>query len=112
MSISTIIIFVAIIGIISGAIRPWLGIVAGFIAFPALFCIFRSTDIIYLIVTALAGAIISGIAGFVSSIFFSGMKGKGHNTGPNFMSGFGGGRGGGPPGGIILSDEERQRNKK
>jgi len=47
------------------------------------------------------------VCGFVGTIIFSGLKGRGHNVGPTYISGFGAHH----PGGIILSDEERRAVK-
>ena len=111
MDITTIVILVSFAGILFGAKRPLFGCIAGLIIFPALVYFFLPTTLKYLIISAIAGTILGGITGFVSSIFYSGLKGKGHNSGPSYIGGFGG-RGGQRPGGIILSDEEREHHKK
>ena len=66
---------------------------------------------VYNIIPIVIGTLIFcllGLAwGLICSIIFSGLKGKGHNTGPTYISGFGAHH----PGGIILSDEERKALK-
>ena len=48
---------------------------------------------------------LSGLACcFVCGLLISGLKGRGHNVGPTYLSGFGAHH----PGGVILSDEERK----
>ena len=111
MDLSTIVIIVALAGGISGAKRLWVGSFTGFIAFPLLYYFTQSQGILGIFITALLGAIIACLTGFAGSFFYSGFKGKGHNTGPSFIGGFGGGRGGAPPGGIVLSDDERKKNR-
>ena len=112
MSLSTIILGVLFLGAVIGAKKPWAGCIAGGIAFPLLFYLFCPWTFASLVLTTAAGSILGYITGFVGSIFFSGFKGKGHNTGPSFMGGFGGGRGGAPPGGIVLSDEELRKFRR
>jgi hypothetical protein len=52
---------------------------------------------------------LSGLAcSFICFIIFSGLKGRGHNVGPTYLSGFGAHH----PGGLILSDEERKMLKE
>jgi len=112
MSLSTVIIIVGATGAIFGVKRPWIGGIAGLIIFPLLLYIFISTKLIFLAFAIIFGFLIGIGIGFVSSLIFSGLRGRGHSSGPSYMSGFGGGRGGAPPGGIILSDEERKNIKK
>jgi hypothetical protein len=111
MDLSTIVLIVAILGAIFGAKGPWVGVVAGLMAFPLLYCLTQTAGFLGAVVTAVAGAMIAGLTGFGASFFYSGFKGKGHNTGPSYIGGFGGGRGGALPGGIVMSDEEHRKNK-
>lgn len=111
MDLSTMVIIVAILGAVFGAKKPWVGSVAGLITFPLLYYLLQTAGVLGLILTAVSGAVIAGLIGFAASLFYSGFKGKAHNTGPAFIGGFGGGRGGAPPGGIILSDDERKKNR-
>lgn len=110
MSLSTIIIIVGVIGAILGVKKPWIGGIAGLIVFPLLFYIFISTKLLFLVLSAILGFLLGLGTGFITTIIFSGLKGKEHSTGPSY--GVGGGRGGAHPGGIILSDEERENLKK
>lgn len=112
MSLSTAVLLVVFSAILFGAKKPIIGIFVGSILLPVLVYFFHSHSIIFLFFSIIIGALIGGVTAFISSIFFAGMKGKGHNSGPSFLGGFGGGRGGAPPGGIILSDKERERLKK
>jgi len=111
-NIIDVVVFGTLISSIFGIKRPILGAIAGAIILPLLYYIFGPGSIITILLLIFIGFGLGYSGGFVFSIFFSGFKGKGHNTGPSYMGGFGGGRGGAPPGGIILSDEERKRLKK
>ena len=111
-SLSTFIIFVFLLSAILGFKKRIVGGVAGAMALPFLCYVFLDKEGLELFLFSLIGFVIGSVAGFLASIILSGMRGKGHNTGPSYMGGFGGGRGGGLPGGIILSDEERNNLKK
>ena len=99
MSLHTIVFVVGLIAVILGAKKPWVGGLAGFIAFSSLFYIDISTSIILLIVIAPIGFLFSLAAAFASSIISSGLKSKGNMTCSSYMSGFGVHH----PGGIICS---------
>ena len=111
-NIIDVVVFGTLISSVFGIKKPILSAIAGIIVLPLLYYFFGSGNIITYIILVFIGFGLGYLGGFVLSVFFSGMKGKGHNTGPSYMGGFGGGRGGAPPGGIILSDEERERLKK
>jgi hypothetical protein len=60
-------------------------------------------NIIPIVISMLFLSILGLAWGFVCSIIYSGLKGRGHNIGPTYGIGFEAHH----PGGIILSDEER-----
>ena len=111
-NIIDVVVFGTLISSIFGIKKPIFSGIAGAITLPLLYYFFGPGNIATILILIFIGLILGYLGGFVLSIFFSGFKGKGHNTGPSYMGGFGGGRGGAPPGGIILSDEERKRIKK
>ena len=92
-------------------ISCWFGGAAGAVAAPILSFMLISNSRLLLLISIPEGFLLALTAGFIGSFVFSGLRGRGHNTGPSYMSGFGGGRSGAPPGGIILSDEERKHLK-
>jgi len=106
-NIIDVVVFDTLISSVFGIKKPIFSAIAGIIVLPLLYYFFGSGNIITYIVLVFIGFGLGYLGGFVLSVLFSGMKGKGHNTGPSYM-----GRGGAPPGGIILSDEERERIKK
>ena len=112
IDLSVVILVVVFISAFVGYKKPLRGGVIGAFALPCLCYVFLFTNAVFLLLSGVIGLFIGIIAALISSILISGMMGKGHNTGPSFMSGFGGGRGGAPPGGIILSDEERKHKLK
>jgi hypothetical protein len=99
MSLHTVIFIVGLIAVIIGVKRPWLGGLAGLIAFSLLFYVDISTSIILLIVIAPIGFLFSLATAFASSIISAGLKGKGNMTCSSYMGGFGAHH----PGGIICS---------
>ena len=99
MSLHTIIFIVALIAVIIGIKRPWLGGFTGLIVFSLLFYADISTNIILLTAIAPIGFLFSTAAAFTSSIFASGLKSKGNMACSSHMSGFGAHH----PGGIICS---------
>ena len=99
MSLHTIIFIVGLIAIIIGVKRPWLGGLAGLMAFSLLVYIDISRSIILLMAIAPIGFLFSLATAFASSIISSGLKSKGNMTCSSFMSGFGVHH----PGGIICS---------
>jgi hypothetical protein len=104
MSFSTIIFIVSFIGAIIGLKKIWMGETAGLLIAPFLFYFSISSNIIPIVIGTLTFSLLGFACGFVCSIIFSGLKGRGHNVGPAYISGFGAHH----PGGIILSDEERK----
>lgn len=104
MSLSTIIFIVLLLGAIFGFKKPWMGGITGLLIAPSLFYFSISSNIIPLVIVTLICFLLSIAFGFASSILFSGLKGKGHNAGITYMSGFGVHH----PGGIILSNGERK----
>jgi hypothetical protein len=111
-NIIDVVVFGTLVASIFGIKKPIFSAIAGIFILPLLYYFFGPGNIVTIIILIFVGFGLGYLGGFVLSIFFSGFKGKGHNTGPYYMGGFGGGRGGAPPGGIILSDEERKRLKK
>ena len=107
-NIFDVIVFGTLVASFFGIKRPLFSSIAGLVILPLLYHWFGPGNITTLIILMPVGLILGFLAGLVLSILLSGFKGKGHNTGPSFMGGFGGGRGGAPPGGIILSDDERK----
>ena len=99
MDLHTIVFIVALIAVVIGAKKPWLGGFAGIIAFSLLFYADISTNIILLMIIAPIGFLFSLAAAFASSIISSGLKSKGNMTCSSYMSGFGAHH----PGGIICS---------
>ena len=61
-------------------------------------------NIIPIVISTLICFLSASVSVFVCFTIFSGLKGRGHNVGPTYISGFGAHH----PGGIILSDEERK----
>ena len=111
-NIIDVVVFGILISSIFGIKRPIFSAIAGAIMLPFLYYFFGPGNIVTILILIFVGFGLGYLGGLVLSIFFSGFKGKSHNTGPSYMGGFGGGRGGAPPGGIILSDEERKGIKK
>lgn len=111
-NILDIVVFGTLISSVFGIKKPIFSAIAGIMILPLLYYFFGSGNIITYTILIFIGFGLGYLGGFVLSVFISAAKGKGHNTGPSYMGGFGGGRGGAPPGGIILSDEERERLKK
>jgi len=99
MSLHTIVFIVGLLAVIIGVKRPWLGGLAGLIAFSLMFYVDISTSIILLVAIAPIGLLFSLATAFASSIISSGLKSKGNMTCSSFMSGFGVHH----PGGIICS---------
>lgn len=106
------ILFGTIISALFGIRRPIFGGIAGSLVLPISYYFSGSGNVLVIFIMIPVGFFFGLSLGFVFSIIFLGLKGKGHNTGPSYFGGFGGGRGGAPPGGIILSDEERKRRLK
>lgn len=107
LSVAVIFIIFFITSAIAGRHKPPIGACLGAVVLPLLGYFFSDSRGVFLAVLATVGLILGYLAGLIGPLFASGFKGKGHNTGPSFMSGFGGGRAA-RPGGIILSDEERK----
>ena len=110
-TLTTFIILVFLISAIIGCKKPLIGGVIGTVVLPLLYFLFNDSGAVVLVVLCILGFFLGLIAGFIGFIFVSGWRGKGHNIGPSYMSGFGGGRSA-RPGGIVLSDEERKHIKK
>jgi hypothetical protein len=104
MSLSTIIFIVGLLGAVSGVKKPWMGGIAGLVIAPSLFYFSISSNIIPLVLVTLICFLLGLACGFASSILISGLKGKGHQAGTTYVSGFGVHH----PGGIILANGERQ----
>ena len=104
MSLSTIIFIVGLLGAVFGVKKPWMGGITGLLIGPSLFYFGISSNIIPLVIVTLICFLLGIACGFVSSILFSGLKGKGHKAGTTYVSGFGVHH----PGGIILSNGERK----
>ena len=104
MSLSTIIFTVMLLGAILGVKKPWMGGIAGLLIAPSFFYFSISSDIIPLVIVTLICFPLSLACGFVSSILFAGLKGKGHKVGTAYVGGFGAHH----PGGIILANGERK----
>lgn len=107
----SIAILVVLFSAILGIKKPIVGSITGAIAFPILCYVFLNKIGFQLLIYIFLGFFIGLLAGSLSYMIISGWKGKGHNIGPSYMSGFGGGKAA-RPGGIILSDEERKNTKK
>ena len=99
MSLHTIVFIVGLLAVIIGVKRPWLGGLAGLIAFSLMFYVDISESIILLVVIAPIGFLFSLATAFASSIISSGLKSKGNMTCSSYMSGFGAHH----PGGIICT---------
>ncbi len=104
MNFFTMIFIVSILGAIIGAKKTWMGGVAGLLVAPLLFYFSTPLNMISTIFNIVFLFILGLAYGFMSSIIFSGLKGRGNSVGQTFMSGFGAHH----PGGIILSDEEHK----
>ena len=111
-SFAVYVIMVLIFSAFLGLRNPQIGGMTGAIVLPLICYLFSGNEGLELILISLIGMAIGLSSGFLFPILISGMRGKGHNSGPSYMGGFGGGRGGGLPGGIILSDDERKNLKK
>ena len=99
MSLHTIVFIVGLIAVIVGSRKPWLGGIAGLIAFSLLIYIDISSSILLLIAISPIGFLFSLAAAFASSIISAGLKSKGNMTCSSYMSGFGAHH----PGGIICT---------
>lgn len=102
MGISTIIFIVSLLGASIGVKNIWMGGIPGLLIVPLLIYFSISSNITLIVISTLISSLLGIACGFVCSIIFSGLKGRGHNVGQTFMSGFGAHH----PGGIILSDGE------
>jgi hypothetical protein len=104
MNLSTIIFIVGLLGAVLGVKKPWIGGITGAVTAPLLFYFSISSNILHLVVVTLICFLLALACGFASSVFFAGLKGKGHKAGTTYVSGFGVHH----PGGIILSNGERK----
>ena len=105
MSLHTIVFIVGLLAVIIGVKRPWLGGLAGLIAFSLMFYVDISESIILLVVIAPIGFLFSLATAFASSIISSGLKSNGNMTCSSYMSGFGAHH----PGGIICTVKNRKK---
>ena len=105
MSLHTIVFIVGLLAVIIGVKRPWLGGLAGLIAFSLRFYVDISESIILLVVIAPIGFLFSLATAFASSIISSGLKSKGNMTCSSYMSGFGAHH----PGGIICTVKNNKK---
>ncbi len=112
MDLVTIFIVMAVATSLAGCRRPVIGAAVGAVLLPLLYGLFISASFKFVVMFLIVGSGAGFLFAWVGHLFYSGFRGKGHNTGPSYMGGFGGGRGGAPPGGIILSDEERARHRR
>ena len=104
MNLSTIIFIIGLLGAVFGVKRPWLGGFAGLFIGTSLFYLFISPNIIPVVIVSPIFFLLSAACGFICSIIYSGLKGKGKWNATTYMSGFGVHH----PGGFILSNGERK----
>ncbi len=107
MTFFAMLFIVSILGAFFGCKKPWMGGLAGLLAAPFLFIFNIPFDVMTLLGSALLFTLLSTAYGFMSFIIISGLKGKGHNVGQTYGSGFGAHH----PGGIILSHQELKKLK-
>lgn len=81
-----------------------MGGIPGLFTTPFLFYFNTSFDSITLIIRVLFLSLFGLAYGFISTMIFSGLRGRGHRIGQTFGIGFGAHH----PAGIFLSDEEIQ----
>ena len=111
LNLTTFIIFLLLVSAVLGRKKPLIGGIAGALVLPILHFLFKEADAILLIILFFVGFFLGLLAGYIGSFIRSVFKGKGHNIGPSYMSGFGGGRSA-RPGGIVMSDEERRNIRR
>ncbi len=108
MNFGLVVLIILIAGFL-GRKRPFRSSLLGCILTLSFYFVFQKFEIRSFITDALIGFAASFGASYQSYFFSSGFKGGNHNTGPSYM---GGGRGSGFEGGIIMSDEERDKQKR
>jgi hypothetical protein len=104
MSFFSMIFIVSILGAVIGVKKPWMGGIPGLFTTPFLLYFNTSLDIITLIISVLFLSLFGVAYGFISTMIFSGLRGRGLRIGQTFGIGFGAHH----PAGIFLSDEEIQ----